>query len=323
MFSGHYQRMSLPTIPSQPFPTGNANNSQSNNSQPVVTLAPIPTHFPNPHHVIGALQSRPVIPGLPSITSVRLVEDVLVVDQQIPPGDCVDPGSSFDRVAVIASVARILATCHDAGVVHGAVTASNVRVWSGGEVQLVGVGIGKQPADDVYDLARLAWQWWDHASVDAKTASVLVRAHDDDPHFRPSMAQVSAALADAVRRSSSVASPPATRSPVRDTDPEVERDVALRSPGIRKVHVHEVTSVDDRFATLREQLSTPHGSSRRGTHSRALRRDHGKSHHTRTSPSRGLTRWVAGSTRRGVLRGAMIAVGSSLATLVAVSGVLP
>lgn len=292
-------------------------------AQSVVTIVPIPDDSLQAHHVIHALQSRPVIPGLASITSVRRAEDVLVVEQLCPRGECMDAEEPIDRVAVIANLARTLATCHDAGVVHGAVTARNVRVFAGGEVLLIGAGIGKQPPDDVYDLALLAWQWWDHASVDAKTASVIVRAHDDDPHLRPTMAQVSVALADAVRRSSSVASPPATRSPVRDIDPDVERDVVLRSPGIRKVHVHEVTSVDDRFATLREQLSTPHGSSRRGTHSRALRRDHGKKHHTRTSPSRGVTRWVAGSTRRGILRGAMIAVGASLATLVAVSGVLP
>jgi hypothetical protein len=338
-FSVHHQSMSLPTSSFQPAPARTSSavpvdaalDVGSDTTESVVSEVLIPAHHLDARTLITSLQSRPDIVGLAPITSVRQVGDVLVIEQRIPRGACsngesISSGASMpDPVAVIAHLARTLATCHDAGVVHGAVTASNVRVYPSGRVELVGVGIDRQASDDVYDLARLAWEWWEQGSVDAKTAGVLVRAHDEDPRLRPSMAQVSAALADALRRCASVLSPPATRGGDQGRQHDSEHVAARGIPGVRLAKDCSNASTDERFTVLRAQINPDSGRGVRKVHKRSRRRHAVRNHAhrlDRTEPA-GLPRWVAGSTRRGVLRGSVIALGSSLATLIIVSGLLP
>lgn len=349
-FSVHHQSMSLPT---SSFPPAHARTSNaapvdaapvdaafdaalacrsdsgsdvgSDTTESVVSEVLIPAHHLDTRSLITSLQSRPDIVGLAPISSVRRVGDVLVIEQRVPRGACSNGASMPDPVAVIAHLARTLATCHDAGVVHGAVTARNVRVYPSGRVELVGVGIDRQASDDVYDLARLAWEWWDSGSVDAKTAGVLVRAHDEDPRLRPTMAQVSAALADALRRCASVLSPPATRGGDQGRQRDSEHVAARGVPGVRLAKDCSNASTDERFTALRAQINPDSGRSVGKVHRRS-RRLHAVRNHAhrldRAEPA-GLQRWVAGSTRRGVLRGSVIALGSSLATLIIVSGLLP
>jgi len=319
--------MSLPTLPSQPADSSpqSTGDAGSKNEESIVTVLPAPTDHITAQRFIDGLLLRPVIAGLAEVTSVRMTAGSIVIEQVLPPGDRMTPVTPFEKLSAIAYTARILATCHDAGVVHGAVCARNVSSYASGLVVLTGSGLGAQPADDVHDLAQLAWDWWEPGSVDAKTASVLLRAHDDDPRLRPTMAQVSATLADAVRRHSSATSPPAAR----------------RVAGIGRqddqLHVDELRAHDFRAEGQRDDghhIDAQLFSLRGRRLSRPSLRDHrvhvahhSPARHRRTAVSStrrsAVTSWVQGVTRRGIIRGCVIAVGSSLATMIAMSGLVP
>ncbi len=310
--------MSLPTLPLPPSdPSAHSDTGAGTEDRDrLVTVLPAPSDDATVRRFVDELLLRPSITGLAVVTAVRREEGSVVVEQVLPAGTCITPVTTFDRLSVIARTARILATCHDAGIIHGAVKAKNVRMYTDGTVVLAGVGMGAQPADDVHDVARLAWEWCEPGSMDAQTASVLLRAYDDDPRLRPTMAQVSAALADAMRRRATVTSPPAVRRITGEGRHITEHDDHTAMPS-------EVTrGVDAQLCALRgkrAQLVTSHGHVAHG------KRQSTRRHRRATVMSPRLpagSRWVQGITRRGIIRGCAISLFSSLATVIAMSGFL-
>jgi len=311
--------MSLPTLPLPPSDPSTHSDAGAapEHRERLVTVLPAPSDDATVRRFVDELILRPSIAGLAAVTAVRRAEESVVVEQVLPAGTCITPVTTFDRLSAIARTARILATCHDAGIIHGAVTAKNLRMYTDGTVVLAGVGMGAQPADDVHDVARLAWEWCEPGSMDAQAASVLLRASDDDPQLRPTMAQVSAALADAMRRRATVTSPPAVR---RITDvgrhiDELDDQVPIPSEDTRRVNAQLCA-----LRGKRAHVITPHGHVAHGK--RQSPRRHRRA--TVTSPRLpASSMWMQGITRRGIIRGCAISLFSSLATVIAISGFLP
>jgi hypothetical protein len=311
--------MNLPTLPSPPAdsPSQSMAGGATEDQERLFTVLPAPSDDATVRRLVEDLLLRPSITGLATVTAVRREEGSVVVEQVLPAGAHTTPVTMFDRLSAIAHTARILATCHDAGICHGAVNAKNLRIYADGTVVLAGAGMGAEPADDVQDVARLAWEWCEPGSMDAQTASVLLRAYDDDPRLRPTMAQVSVALADALRRRATVISPPAVRRTTGLGRHFDELDDVAAEPG------QGTRRIDAQLCALRGNRAsdaTSHGHVAHG------RRTSSRRHQRTAVPSPRLpggSVWVQGITRRGIIRGCVISLCSSLATVIAVSGFLP
>ncbi|WP_026310771.1 protein kinase [Parafrankia elaeagni] len=149
-------------------------------------------------HLAAVTGAIPTPDGLAVVSEP--VEETISLSRLLAARGRLDPG---EVVTIGLPVAQALAVAHEAGLVHGELTALDILLEANGRPLLTGTGIagltspGLSTADDVRDLADLLLGAMRQATgPDAAAVAVAVAlALVDDPRRRPSAAELAAGLA--------------------------------------------------------------------------------------------------------------------------------